>query len=285
MTETVPHPKLHHWSFQRKPLIQQPKVIPPISERDRVLNAVIYRILTLFRINNPTLRPAMFRVAMGFVRLYFKAINRLEVVGRENLPDRGLIIMNHPGSLDVLLLLCAVRKIIGCFVGYDNFVFIKLLEKYFGFINREAFGEHRDRDWLIEKMIENVLLRNSFFAIWPEGTISNKTLAMYGFSSIAKVYATLNSQKDCIPFVPVTIKGSHCYVYNLRPRFNKITIHILPPVWIPRDWLKSPDEGGKTPRSMIDYAMEFIAKDLGQKRLYNNPRLYRKREKYRENAE
>jgi len=58
----------------------------------------------------------------------------------------------------------------------------------------------------VEAMIRRILLHNRFFAIWPEGH-PHKGPIEQGFSSIVRVYATLNSDRDRIPFLPVLIRG------------------------------------------------------------------------------
>ena len=52
----------------------------------------------------------------------------------------------------------------------------------------------------------------------------------------------------------------------------------MKPFFIPRDWLKHPSEGGKTPREIIDFIMLKIGKIAGQSELIPNSRLkWRKR--------
>jgi hypothetical protein len=151
-----------------------------------------------------------------------------------------------------------------------------MLERLFSFINRD----HHKKDWLIEKMIRIILQKNPHFAIWPEGRSPLDGRIMYGFSSVAKVYATLNSQRDIIPLVPVLIEGSGCYRYNLWPRTNKITLRFLPAYYLPREWLLKPDDGGKAPREIVDYMMSILAKARGQKHLLYNDRIDHHRQRY-----
>ena len=92
---------------------------------------------------------------------------------------------------------------------------------------------------------------------------------MEGFSSIVKVYATANALKDVIPFVPV-------YQTEARGR-QRFRFFILKPVFIPRDWLKPPAEGGRTPREIIDHMMLILARFRGQETLGSNRVLDRRR--------
>ena len=123
-----------------------------------------------------------------------------------------------------MLLETALRKPIGCFIGFEKMHFTWFLEQEIGFINRKG-----SRDYLIERMIRHILKINSYFAIWPEGTLSNDGKVMQGFSSIVRAYAALNSHRDVIPFIPTLIQGSECYNYQFLPRTQPIHIHFYKP--------------------------------------------------------
>ena len=59
--------------------------------------------------------------------------------------------------------------------------------------------------------------------------------------------------------------------------FIKMYFKFLKPVFVPRDWLNHPNDGGKTPREIIDYLMLLIARVRGQKKLVKNHRLHERR--------
>nr|MDO8111746.1 hypothetical protein [Candidatus Sigynarchaeota archaeon] len=58
----------------------------------------------------------------------------------------------------------------------------------------------------------------------------------------------------------------------------KILVEFLKPIYIPRDWLKRPEEGGKTPREIIDKLMLVLARKVGYKTLRKNWALERRRQ-------
>ena len=211
--------------------------------------------------------------------------------GRKRVPKQGaLFYVNHPGSFDVILLNIALGTPIGCFISWDNFWMTNIAEKYFTYINKQKIGSSsqitslmerglKNGDILLELMIRNILLHNRYFAIWPEGGLSHRTLIREGFSSLPRVYAVLNSKKNQIPLVPVTIRGSECYHIDrnpkLRPRTQNISLEFHEPFFLPREWIDEPSdsEKGKTPREIIDHMMLKLTNLYGQKKPIKNMNL------------
>lgn len=280
-TEEIPHPELQSWMFKRISLSKiEKKGISNIKKHEqyRAFNYTVSVLIRLFRFNHPKYRYGLYRVLMGFFRFYFKIFNRLEIRGKEKVGKSAIFLINHPGSLDPLLFQAAMGTPVSCFIGWDNEWFIKeVLEKMFGFLNRDWAGSSEEQ---IEQIIRTILFKNRYFAIWPEGTLSKRGLVMQGFSGIVKVYASINAQKNLIPFQPVLFRGSDCYRYQFFPRTNKIILEFLDPVFVPRDWLQPPEQGGKTPREIMDYLMNILAKANGQKSYISNPRLNRIKKKH-----
>jgi hypothetical protein len=126
---------------------------------------------------------------------------------------------------------------------------------------------------MVEKMIRQVLQHNTFFAIWPEGFPNRDGKVRQGFSSVARLYSVINCQEDKIPFLPVLIQGSGVYIYEVKVKRGPIAIRYGNPFYIPREWLKTPEEGGKSPREITDYIMMKLAKMQKQTELVPNPRL------------
>ncbi len=233
---------------------------------------------------------------MKILKAYLHIVNSFEVRGKGKIPKEGAIFyVNHPGSLDVPILLAAFGKPIGVFVSYDNFYFLDVIEHYYGLINkkkvlRDARVSRRNRrDVLIELMIRNILKKNRYFAIWPSGSLSRSGKVQEGFSSVVRAYSVINAEKDRIPFVPVLIQGSQCYHIgvnpSLKPKFKKIRLSFLDPYYLPRKWLQKPEEGGKSPREIINYMMRILAKANGQKTFIKNNSLERARRHYRQRQE
>jgi 1-acyl-sn-glycerol-3-phosphate acyltransferase len=272
----IPYPDLAHWSFPRQPSQPLPRYRSDGDVNRHAFNLLMHRLMRRFGFFHPTRRYALLRVVFGFLRFHFWIWNRATIKYQAPLPDRGIFYCNHPGSLDPAIFLALLGQPVACFVGYGNYWFATTLEYMLGFINRERGG----RDWLIERMIRTILLKNRYFAIWPEGRPSYNGLIYEPFSSIARVYATLNAKKDVIPLIPVMFRGGECYKYNLKPHTDKISMTVLPSYYLPRDWLKHPDDGGKTPREMVEYMMRVLMDAYGQKRAVFNDRIDRRRKKY-----
>jgi 1-acyl-sn-glycerol-3-phosphate acyltransferase len=300
--DVIPHPELSSWMFTRYHLPSyldlNPKAVEESERRYRWLNYILSTLVKVSVLSK--WRYAGFRFLTSFGLLLFKIFNRVEITGRENIPKQGAIFYaNHPGSLDPILLICSLRHPVGCFVSYDNYWLTSFGVKYSGFINKEIILENSiksedfhssnrnyERDLLTEVMIRNILFVNRYFAIWPEGTLSRQGLISRGFSSVVRAYATINSKKDLIPFVPVLFEGSQCYHigynHNLSPRTNKIKVKFQDPYFIPRDWLLNPeiDKKGKTPREIIDYMMNILVQAHGQNRFAKNHRLMHVKKEY-----
>ena len=105
---------------------------------------------------------------------------------------------------------------------------------------------------------------------------------MEGFSGIIKVYAAVNSKRDRVPFVPIMIRGAEYYWHwqKSKTKVHKtrdIILDIYKPLYLPREWLKPIEEGGKTPREMVNWLMMFLARKKGQEKLYPNGALERRR--------
>jgi 1-acyl-sn-glycerol-3-phosphate acyltransferase len=150
--------------------------------------------------------------------------------------------------------------------------FVVDLAELFGIVPRRGTAPV-----MVEKMIRQIALKNRNFVMWPEGTPDKGYGVMEGFSSIVKVYATLNSNRDKIPFVPVCMQVLSP-IWGGKKRFPvKIIYTYLKPVFVPRMWLNPPEQGGKTPRFIIDKLMLLIAHKFGQKKLSINPSLHHRR--------
>ena len=276
-SETIPHPELQSYMFVRQDLKQTHSNNSNCNSNEeyRFFNYIVSILLKTSGFTKKKYRFGLYRVLMGFFRFYFRIFNRLEIHGKEKVGRSAIFILNHPGSLDPLLFEAIMGTPVSCFIGWDNEWFISnVLENMLGFLNREGSSDEQ-----IEKIIRTILEKNRFFAIWPEGTLSRKGLVMQGFSGIVKVYATINAIRDIIPFQPVLIQGSQCYNYQFFPRTNKIIIKFLDPIFIPRDWLYEPEKGGRTPREIMDYLMNLLAREHGQKCVISNHRLNRKKKK------
>lgn len=298
--DVIPHPELESWMFKRRHL---PPFFSPDKERIErrrqqywKVNSFLSRLAKYLHIVK--WRWAGFRVCMGLFKAWFKIFNRLKIIGKENIPkDRAIFYVNHPGSLDVMLLEAVVGKPVSCFISWDNYWITGFGEQLYGFINKKFIRYDRsikDKSltgkYMIEKSVRQILQKNSMFAIWPSGGLSKDGRVKRGFSGVVKMYATLNAKQDIIPLVPVLLEGSGCYHIDknpkLSPRTDKITVKVMKPFFLPREWLNNPDENpeGKTPREIIDYMMMKLAREHGQKYLAPNRGLIWTKKKFKERA-
>jgi 1-acyl-sn-glycerol-3-phosphate acyltransferase len=234
-------------------------------DQDRLIDAIASALLAKTGLLARKRRWIFYRFACKAAHHLFRILNRLEVLGRENVPKQGaLYIANHQCAIDPAILMAALPYSPGIFVDSGYGWLADALEATLGFVSHQGRGEE-----VVEKMVRAILFTNPHFAIWPEGDY-NFGKVVSGFSGIAKVYAVLNSQRDIIPFVPVIFQGAEGYRGEICRRLGKIRITILKPIFLPRSWLKPPAEGGKTPRQIIDAIMLVLARKLGQQSLGKN---------------
>lgn len=209
----------------------------------------------------------------------------MKETGKENIPkEGGIIYLNHIREIDVVIsFISSFNAPVGVFTDMGKSM-INILMAKFGFVSR--LGKS---DQMVEQIIREILLKNKYFAIWPEGTPDKGHGVMQGFSGFIKVYATVNCEKDLIPLVPVVMveripkrkqKPKKKWKKKQKRLIPALEFHYLPPFYFPREWLKPVEQGGKTQRELADEAMMVLAKAVGQKELATNPVLERRRVKY-----
>ncbi len=282
---SIPAPYLQNWMHKR---IE----IPHESQDERLaryqsqhywsqkLDYLLGTLFKFFHLNNERARWAVYKFYMTLKYFKYKMFNRIEVVGRDKIPPQGAIfIMNHWGKSDVVMFMSVLREPVGCFTAVGTGLLADILERFFNFVPRIGSGTV-----MIEKMVRTILKKSRYFAVWPEGTSSKKELVLEPFSGVIRVYATLNSTKDVIPIVPVVMQNTNSYLWHQTlPKLKKIRLTFLDPFYFPRDWLKKPEEGGKTPREMANYAMLKIARKVGQNKLSPNRVLNWRRKARKDN--
>lgn len=238
----------------------------------RVADAILSRLVRVLGLVKDS-RWAIYRAFMAFSRLFFRLHNRIEVHGRARVPDGGAILyLNHRGEQDVVIFLSAFQRPVGVFTDVGNGWLADWMERALGFVPRRGVAPV-----MVEKMVRALWTKNRYFAIWPEGTASPDGAVMHGFSGIARVYAVLNHDRDRVPLVPVLMRGNESYWWGERRKPKKILVEFLEPFFLPREWLRPPEAGGKTAREIIDHLMLVLARVLGQDHLQPNPLLERRR--------
>ncbi|MFX0102898.1 MAG: hypothetical protein ACFFCS_25240 [Candidatus Hodarchaeota archaeon] len=290
--EGIPYPHLKSWMHER---VEIP--VESFEERDarykrqhralRLITAMVSRLLK--RTGLMRIRWTLYRLVIGvFARGWMRFAHRLEEKGRKKVPKSGAILyMLHTSNNDVLNGITLFKEPISPFTAMGNGYFADIMEHFFGFITRRGTGQV-----LVEKIIRTLLLKNRYFIIWPEGRPEYEGKPIEAFSGIVRAYAVVNSQKDVIPFQPVILHGSenywrhghhHHHPHNGRHkrgkrrkrdnRPRKFVAHYYDPFFIPREWLKKPEDGGKTPREIIDYLMLKLARKFGFATLAKNRAL------------
>lgn len=234
------------------------------------LDAVLSRIVKILHVAKGIRKYVLFKAVIKVFRFYFRAFNQMKVYGLENVPKNGCIfIVNHPGSFDPVILMTALPNIIyGSFVSWGNGFFADMIETFYGISSLRRYN----RQQAVEYMIRLILTKNKYFGIWPEGHPHIGPIE-HGYSTIVPVYATINYNKDHIPFLPVLISGEGAHRFGVAHKMGTVDVHILKPIFIDRTWLEKPENGGKTQREIIDYVMLILARKNGQKELSTNERL------------
>ena len=274
----IPHPELSHWMHERIPI--------PIETREarfarwktqpryiQAIDAFLSRLLIKGRLLSKTTRIFTYWFVAKIAYFNLKLYNRIKVFGKENIPKTGCIfIVNHPGQLDPLILIASSPYFVSGLVAWGNGWFMDMLEHMYGLLSLRRNSMHE----IVERIIRNFLLKNRFFAIWPEGHPTYKQEVEDGHSSIVRVYAVLNAKKDRVPFVPVLLRGAQCFRIREKSwkaknptlrKTNPVEVHYSKPIFIDRSWLELPEKGGKSPREIIDFVMHKLADMQKQKTL------------------
>jgi 1-acyl-sn-glycerol-3-phosphate acyltransferase len=161
-------------------------------------------------------------VTLLLLDILVRVFNRVEVLGRENIPLRGergvLILSNHISALDPLLIgITAMPRFSPVWwrAAAKEELFANVFSRAVMYLIG-AFPVKRGRRDLdsMERMIESV--RNDVLVVFPEGTWSTTGELLPGRSGVGKVIYDARPPK----ILPVAMKG---------------TDHILPrDAWIPR---------------------------------------------------
>jgi len=273
MEPAIPYRNLRSWMHERVPLpneTAEDRLAKYLSQSkmDRKIDSIMSQLLAKTGLLSKERRWLFYRAACWAAYFMFKALNRMEVHGRKNIPKNGAIFyVNHTSAIDPAILMGASRIPIGLFLDSGYGWMADTLEHIYGFVSHQGSGEE-----IIEKFVRTIYGLNPFFAIWPEGYYEKDEIVT-GFSGFVKAYAVLNSDQNRIPLVPVVIQGGQCYgddMVNQWFRMRKIRVDFLKPIFLPPKWLNSPGHGGKTPRQLSDYLMLRLARSLGQNSLGRN---------------
>ena len=151
--------------------------------------------------------------------LYCKIVYRVEVVGKENIPkDGGLLICgNHVSSLDAILVNCFTPRKVRFMAKeelYKVLIFRPLIKLY-----KIILVKRDSKDLTAVKQSLKTLKSKECLVIFPEGTRNG----LEKNNGQMKNGATYLALKTGVPILPVGIKG------KMKP-FSKVTLNFGKPI-------------------------------------------------------
>jgi 1-acyl-sn-glycerol-3-phosphate acyltransferase len=175
------------------------------------------------------------------VRVVVDAVARVEILGRENLPDTGAFIIatNHLGMIDALLLYYSITRwdvFIPVAEKWEEIPILKWLGKYLNFVFIDRFNP----DLKAMRTIIGLMEKGYTLVIAPEGTRSRVGSMIEGKPGVSYLAAKLQR-----PIVPIGLAGTEdgTLFGNLRRlRRTSITIHAGKPFMLPPFSNKDRDE-------------------------------------------
>jgi len=168
----IPRPELTHWMHRRIPMkiesVEQKQKRWALQKTGaRALDAVLSRIFVKGKIGSKTFRHTFYRMMSKGFYLHFKIFHRLKVFGLENIPKNGAIFyVNHPGTFDPQILMATCPSHVGSLMAWSGGWFMEMLETVGGQI---MFRWWENRQEKVERMINHLLTRSRYLAIWPSG--------------------------------------------------------------------------------------------------------------------
>lgn len=152
---------------------------------------------------------------------------RLEVKGRENLPDNGpyLILCNHVSFIDWLILF-AVSKHPVRFVIDHHYYFARGMPFWLKQAKLIPIATRREREELMQEAFKNIgraLDENAVVGIFPEGMITRDGKMLRLQPGVRKILRT-----HPVPIIPVVIKGMYGSNFS---RSGKGVFKKFPSLW------------------------------------------------------
>ena len=150
------------------------------------------------------------------VRPFFYLIHNPRIIGLENIPNEGPVILagNHTGNLDAVLMLYGPKRVVHMMAKKE--LFSNLITKTF-FKSMACISVDRStHDKIAKSEAIKVLENNEVLGIFPEGTVNrtNKTILPFKFGAVSF------AKKTGALIVPFVITGSY-KKRNIKIRYNK----------------------------------------------------------------
>ena len=185
--------------------------------------------------------PLFYKIVRPVISLLFKILYRPIIIGKENIPKKGRIVIagNHTNNFDCVLLISSTKRCIHFLAKYELYNGTKkILFKHMGIIpvNR------RTKDKFALAKAKSFLNKDMAIGIFPEGTFNRSDNVILPF----KIGAVKMAHDTNSKIVPFTITGK----YKLLKKSVKITFY--KPIDIKSDNLDKANEN----------LMKFISKKL-----------------------
>lgn len=172
--------------------------------------------------------PAFYKAVRGPLAAFFKVVYRPQIIGKENIPESGKIILagNHTNYLDCLLVGSSTKRCVH-YLAKDE-----LIKGPFGFIFK-ALGiipvNRRAKDKNALATAVQTLNDEKLIGIFPEGTINRTDDVIMPFK-FGAVKMAFESQSNIVPFV---ISGKY------KPFKKSVKIRFFEPVEATEDLEKA----------------------------------------------
>lgn len=173
----------------------------------------------------------VYKIVRPIISLLFKLLYTPKIIGKENIPKQGRIILagNHTNNFDCLMLMSSTKRCI-------HFLAKKELLKGFKKIIFSNMGiisvDRKIHDHFALETAENYLNENKIIGIFPEGTISKKKGVILPF----KIGAVKMAYDTKTLIVPFAITGEYKFFSrNLKIVFDK-------PIQIEKNSLENENE-------------------------------------------
>lgn len=171
----------------------------------------------------------LYDILRSFAWALFKAWNRLEVVGVENVPsDKKIILVaNHVSNLDPIIVAVSVPRPVRFMAKNELFEipFLKWLVSALG-----AFPVNREKtDFKAVKTALKILSDEEVLGVFPQGGTRKEDKDIIFRPGIAAI-----ALKSKSPVLPIAITGTKNFLQILL--FGKIKVHIGSTIYWPTDY-------------------------------------------------
>lgn len=160
----------------------------------------------------------LINIFKGFVRIVFTVLYRVEVIGKENIPDSGPLILcaNHNGELDMFFIGYKIKRLVR-YMAKEELFRNPLLGRIIRWLG--AFPVKRGKaDVEAIKTSLRLLENNEVLGIFPEGTRMKKKDAK---TVRIKPGVALIAQKSGAPIIPVAVSGQYKPFSKIKVVFGK----------------------------------------------------------------